>query len=133
MSKRRRLERNIGALAAVTALVTLVVGLAIAPPDRVQGQAMRLMYVHVPAAWTAYLTFAVVLVASIAYAIRHDLRWDRRAQAAAELGVGMTALTIALGSIWGRPIWGVWWTWDPRLVTRIGEAGLVPGIVWLVT
>ena len=72
MSKRRRLERNIGALAAVTALVTLVVGLAIAPPDRVQGQAMRLMYVHVPAAWTAYLTFAVVLVASIAYAIRRE-------------------------------------------------------------
>jgi heme exporter protein C len=117
MSKRQRLERKIGILAAVTSAVTLVVGLAIAPADRVQGQAQRLMYVHVPAAWTAYLTFAVVLVASIAYAVKRDLRWDRRAQAAAELGVGMTALTIALGSIWGRPIWGVWWTWDPRLVT----------------
>jgi heme exporter protein C len=113
----KRLERSIGALAAVAGAATLVMGLAVAPPDAVQGQAMRLMYVHVPAAWTAYLAFAVLLFASVAYLIRRDLKWDRRAQAAAELGVGMTALTIALGSIWGRPIWGVWWTWDPRLIT----------------
>jgi heme exporter protein C len=75
------------------------------------------MYVHVPAAWTAYLAFVVVLVASVAYLVRRNLVWDRRARAAAEVGVGMTGLAIALGSIWGRPVWGVWWTWDPRLVT----------------
>ncbi|MGH3665442.1 MAG: cytochrome c biogenesis protein CcsA [Egibacteraceae bacterium] len=112
-------ERVIGGLAAVAAAMLLLLGLVVAPPDAVQGQAQRLMYVHVPAAWVAYVAFAVVLVASVAYLVRRDLRWDRRAQAAAELGVGLTALAIALGSIWGRPVWGVWWTWDPRLVTTV--------------
>lgn len=116
---RALVERTIGALAALAAAAQLVLGLVVAPPDAVQGQAQRLMYVHVPAAWVAYLAFATVLVASVAYLVRRDLRWDRRAQAAAELGVGLTALAIALGSIWGRPVWGVWWTWDPRLVTTV--------------
>ncbi|MPY99266.1 MAG: cytochrome C biogenesis protein [Actinophytocola sp.] len=103
------------AVAAVATALTL--GLAVAPPDVVQGQAQRLMYVHVPAALTAYLAFATVLLGSVAYLLRRDLKWDMRAQAAAELGVGMTALAIALGSLWGRPVWGVWWAWDPRLVS----------------
>lgn len=115
--RRRAAERAVGALALAWVAVTLLLGLVIAPPDAVQGQAQRLMYVHVPAALTAYLSFATVLVASVAYLARRDLRWDRRAQAAAELGVGMTALTLALGSLWARPIWGVWWAWDPRLVS----------------
>lgn len=114
---RRRSERLVGALAAVAGAGLLALGLVIAPPDAVQGQPQRLMYVHVPAAWVAYLAFATVLVASVAYLARRDLAWDRRAQAAAELGVGLTALTIVLGSLWGRPVWGVWWTWEPRLVT----------------
>jgi heme exporter protein C len=117
MTMRRNVERSIGVLALVTAAATLVLGLAVAPPDAVQGQAQRLMYVHVPAAWAAYLAFAIVFGSSVAYLIRRDLRWDRRARAAAELGVGLTALTIALGSLWGRPVWGVWWTWEPRLIT----------------
>ena len=114
---RMAVERLTGWLALAAALALILMGLVVAPPDAVQGQAQRLMYVHVPAAWVAYVAFAVVLVASIAYLIRRDLRWDRRAQAAGELGVGLTALAIALGSIWGKPVWGVWWTWDPRLVT----------------
>lgn len=103
----------------------------LAPADAVQGQAQRLMYVHVPAAWVAYLAFGVVLVASVAYLVRRDLRWDRRAQAAAELGVGLTALAIALGSIWGRPIWGVWWTWEPRLVTTLVLLLVYVGYLWV--
>lgn len=95
----------------------LLAGLLVAPPDEAQADAARLMYLHVPAAWTAYLAFAVVLVGSAGYLGRHDLRFDRYAQAAAEIGVGLTALTIALGSIWGRAVWGVWWAWDPRLVS----------------
>jgi heme exporter protein C len=110
-------DRLLGAASAGTFALAAVLGLVVAPPDGVQGQAQRLMYVHVPAAWLAYLCFAVVLVCSVAYLVRRDLRWDRRAQAAAELGVGMTALAIALGSLWGRPVWGTWWVWDPRLVT----------------
>jgi heme exporter protein C len=112
-------ERVLAAGAALTSAVALVVALAIAPPDAVQGQAQRLMYVHVPAAWLAYACFALVLVSSVAYLLSRDLRWDRRAQAAGELGVGMTALAIVLGSLWGRPVWGTWWVWDPRLVTTV--------------
>lgn len=115
----RTTDRVLTVAAAGTSLVALVMALAVAPPDAVQGQAQRLMYVHVPAAWLAYACFATVLVASVAYLLTRDLRWDRRAQAAGELGVGMTALAIALGSIWGRPVWGTWWVWDPRLVTTV--------------
>ena len=109
-------------LAVAVALIlpaALVAALVVAPTDALQGEAQRLMYVHVPAAWLAYACFAVVLVASVAYLLRRDLRWDRRAQAAGELGVGMTALAIVLGSLWGRPVWGTWWVWDPRLVTTV--------------
>src|SRR3954469_15639724 len=94
-------DRLLGSVAAVAFTVAAVLGLLVAPPDGVQGQAQRLMYVHVPAAWLAHLCFAAVLVCSVAYLVRRDLRWDRRAQAAAELGVGMTALAIAMGSLWG--------------------------------
>src|SRR3954449_6885038 len=116
-SAQRPPDRLLGAASAGAFALAAVLGLVVAPPDGVQGQAQRLMYVHVPAAWLAYLCFAAVLVCSVAYLVRRDLRWDRRAQAAAELGVGMTALAIAMGSLWGRPVWGTWWVWDPRLVT----------------
>ena len=107
-------------LAAATLLAAggaLALALVVAPEDAMQGSAQRLMYVHVPSAWVAYLAFATVLVASVGYLLGRDLRWDRYARAAAELGVGLTALAIALGMLWGRPVWGVWWTWDARLVT----------------
>jgi heme exporter protein C len=101
----------------VGALAAAVLALAVAPPDALQGQSQRLMYVHVPSAWTAYCAFAVVLAASVAVLLRRGPRWDALARAGAELGVGMTALAIVEGSIWGHEVWGVWWTWDPRLVT----------------
>ena len=112
-------DRVLAGGAAAASLAALVAALVVAPPDVLQGQAQRLMYVHVPAAWLAYLCFALVLIASVAYLLRRDLRWDRRAQATGELGVGMTALAIVLGSLWGRPVWGTWWVWDPRLVTTV--------------
>lgn len=105
----------------VTALALLALGgylgLVWSPPDVHQGDAMRILYVHVPSAWTAYLAFFIVLVGSGMYLWKRDLKWDRLAVASAELGVLLTALTLALGSIWARPIWGVWWTWDPRVTT----------------
>ena len=75
------------------------------------------MYVHVPAAWLAYLAFFVVFVASVAYLRTGRVRWDRLAAASAEIGVLFTALAIVLGALWARPVWGTWWTWDPRLTT----------------
>ncbi len=113
------IEKTTGAAALVTSVLALALALVVAPADAYQGESQRLMYVHVPAAWTAYLSFAVVAGASALYLIRRDLRHDRVAQAAAELGVGLTALAIVLGSLWARPTWGTWWTWDPRLVTTV--------------
>ncbi|MBT8198421.1 MAG: cytochrome c biogenesis protein CcsA [Acidimicrobiia bacterium] len=92
----------------------LVAGL-LSPEDAVQGDLARLLNVHVPAAWVAYLAFGVTFVASIGYLLTRRLSWDRIAAASAELGVVFTGLTIFLGMIWGRPIWGVYWTWDARL------------------
>lgn len=117
------LSRRVGiamGLATAGSLVALVVfGLWVAPPDDVQGDAQRLMYLHVPAAWLAYLAYGVTSLSSALYLWRRTRSrvWDLLAGASAELGVLFTALTLALGSLWGRPIWGVWWAWDARVVT----------------
>jgi len=95
----------------------LVMGFAIAPREATQGNVQRIMYLHVPSVWVAYLAFAVVLVASIVYLVRRAEAADRLAHASAEVGVLFTGLTIATGSIWGKPTWGTWWTWDARLTT----------------
>lgn len=102
--------------AAVTTLAGLAAAFA-APPDALQGDLQRLMYVHVPAAWLAYLSFVLTLVGSVGWLWKRRASFDRLAVAAAETGVFFTGLAIVLGSIWGKPVWGVWWTWDPRLVT----------------
>lgn len=103
--------------AAIGALVLGLVFALVAPEDRLQGDVQRLMYVHVPAAWLAYLSFFVTLVGSIAWLRTRRERWDHVAASSAELGVLFTSLTLVLGSLWGKPVWGVWWTWDPRLVS----------------
>ncbi|CAN5220361.1 N/A [soil metagenome] len=113
----RRGERLLGWGALVALAASAVFSLVIVPPDAEQGNVQRLMYVHVPAAWLAYLAFGVVFVSSIAYLITKRTRWDRLAVASAEVGVLFTALTITLGALWGKPVWGTWWTWDPRLTT----------------
>lgn len=104
-----------------TALATLVagnaVGLFVVPADALQGEVQRLMYVHVPTAWVGMLAFFVVFVMSVLYLVQRDERWDLVAESSAEIGVLFTALTLLLGSLWGKPTWGVWWTWDPRLTT----------------
>ncbi len=103
-------------LAAIGTLATALVAGLVVPPDAVQGDLQRIMYVHVPSAWLAYLSFTVTLVASVAYLRVRSLRWDRLAGASAEVGVVFTGLALITGMIWGKPVWGVWWTWDARLV-----------------
>jgi heme exporter protein C len=120
MTGRRRWTIRIsGALAALGLAALGWLALVVAPPDAVQGDAQRLMYVHVPAAWLAYLSYAVTAGASALYLFpkTRSLRWDSLAGASAEVGVIFTSLTILEGSIWARPVWGIWWTWDARLVT----------------
>lgn len=103
-------------IAAIGTLATALVAGLVVPPDAVQGDLQRIMYVHVPSAWLAYLSFTVTFVASIAYLRTRRLRWDHLAGASAEVGVVFTGLALATGMIWGKPVWGVWWTWDARLV-----------------
>ena len=110
-------QRVLGFTALVTVAATGIMALVVAPPDAVQGNVQRLMYIHVPSAWLAYLSFFVVFVASIVYLKGGRLFWDGLAAASAEIGVIFTALTLVLGSLWGKPVWGTWWTWDPRLTT----------------
>ena len=107
----------LGWLAALTLAAGMVMGFGVAPRETTQGNVQRIMYLHVPSVWVAYLAFGVVLVASIAYLVRRAESADRLAHASAEVGVLFTGLTIATGSIWGKPTWGTWWTWDARLTS----------------
>ncbi|MEX1006867.1 MAG: cytochrome c biogenesis protein CcsA [Acidimicrobiia bacterium] len=109
----------LGWLSLVALVVLALFGLWGAPPDSVQSDAQRLMYLHVPSAWVAYLAFGVTAISSALWLWPRTraVVWDRVAASSAELGVIFTALTLVLGSLWGRPVWGVWWAWDARLVT----------------
>jgi heme exporter protein C len=99
----------------------LVVGLAAiafwVPTDDFQGIVQRIFYVHVPAAWAAYLAFTIVAVASIGYLWKRSRRWDLVARAAAEVGLLFTVVNLVTGMLWGRPVWGAFWAWDPRLTS----------------
>jgi heme exporter protein C len=107
--------KALGALALVFVLAGLYFGLVHAPPDAYQGDVQRIMYIHIPSILTAYLSFFIVFVGSCLYLWKREHRDDILARSAAEIGVLFTALTIIEGSIWGKPTWGVWWTWDARL------------------
>jgi heme exporter protein C len=109
--------RLLGWLAAVALAMGLIMGFGVAPREVTQGTVQRIMYLHVPSVWVAYLAFAVVAVASLVYLITRKAGADRLAAASAEAGVIFTGITIASGSIWGKPTWGTWWTWDARLTS----------------
>lgn len=106
-----------GWLAGLALGAMVLIGLFGVPADAAQGDVQRIMYVHVPSAWLAYLAFFVTLIAGLLYLRRDDLRYDRVAVASAEIGLLFTGLTIATGAIWGKATWGKWWDWDPRLTT----------------
>jgi heme exporter protein C len=109
--------RILGLIAPVALITAQAFGILSSPPDRDMGHLQKIMYVHVPAAWNAFIAFFIVFVASVRYLWTKDEHHDLLAAAAAEAGAVLTALTLMLGSIWGRPTWGVWWTWDARLTS----------------
>jgi heme exporter protein C len=112
-----RTTRILGVAALLTAAFTAWVGLIESPPDVVQGNLVRLIYVHPAAATACYLAFGLCALSSLAYLWprTRSRRWDLLAGASAEVGVVFCVLTLVTGSIWGRGSWGVWWTWDARL------------------
>jgi heme exporter protein C len=107
----------LGWLAAVAIAVGLAMGFGVAPREVTQGNVQRIMYVHVPAVWVAYLAFGVGFVASVVYLARRRPGADRLAHAACEVGTLFLGVNIVTGAIWGKPTWGTWWTWDARLTS----------------
>jgi len=121
---------------AVATVLVLAVGLyqslVVAPPDYQQGESVRIMFVHVPAAWMALLVYLVVAVASaVALVWRHPLA-EIAAQAAAPLGAAFTLVCLVTGSLWGRPMWGTWWAWDARMTSVLVLFFLYLGYIALV-
>lgn len=107
----------LGVVAFLALIGAQLLGVLTSPPDRDMGHLQKIMYVHVPSAWNSFIAFFVVAISSLLYLWKGQERHDLLAASAAEVGTVFTALTLALGSIWGRPTWGVWWTWDPRLTS----------------
>jgi heme exporter protein C len=119
-----RSDRKLMALTAVTGLGILAaafIALWVAPPaaglTADETYAQRIIYFHVPSAWLSMLAFAVTMLGSILYLRTAQRRWDAIAVASAEIGIAFTIAVMASGSVWAKPAWITWWTWDPRLTT----------------
>lgn len=104
-------------LAAVCLLAGTFDGLFVAPAEQYMGNVQRIMYVHVPTAWTAMLVLTWAFICALMFLFRGTWRWDNRLEAAIEVSVLFCLLLCIQGAIWAKPTWGVWWDWDPRLTT----------------
>lgn len=104
-------------LAPIAFIAAQLYGLLYTPPAEGFQDSVKIMYVHLPVAWNAFLAFGIVLVASVTYLVKRTEGSDLLAEAAAEVGTLFTGLTLLVGSIWGRWAWGIWWTWDARLTS----------------
>jgi len=98
-------------------LAAVYVALIFAPIEAVMGWVQKVFYFHVATAWVGMMGFMVAGVAGAIYLWKKDLKWDIVEVAAVEISMVFFGITIVLGSIWARPIWNTWWTWDPRLTT----------------
>lgn len=117
----QRVSRLLEPWLALVALMLLAVGgyyaLVVSPPDYQQTESVRIMYIHVPAAWMATAIYATMAAGSASFLIwRHPLG-DVLAQASAPVGAWFTLLTLVTGSLWGKPMWGTWWEWDARMTS----------------
>ena len=120
---RARALLRVGGWITVVALVAaagiVVLALKYTPVEASQGLAQKIFYIHPPAAWSAMLAFSLCGVASVAFLFLHDLRLDRFAASSAEVGLAFSAVMLTTGPIWGKPIWGTYWDWDPRLTLTL--------------
>lgn len=130
-----RFAARSGPLSVTLGVLLLLVGsywgLAVAPPEAHMGDVQRIMYVHVPTAWSAMLVLTMAFASALAFLVRGAWAWDSLMEAAAEGGVVLSVLLCIQGSIWARPTWGVWWDWDPRLTTTAVMVFLFGGILAL--
>jgi len=121
MTLSRRLLQILNFVALLAMLIAVYVALIQAPDalnvDPSIRPAQRIIYFHVPSAWSSMLAFFVAFAASILYLITKHIRWDIWARSASELGIAFTVAAIISGSLWAKPAWNTYWTWDPRLTT----------------
>jgi|SRR5947207_6324509 len=113
------MRRVFPAVTCVTMLAALYLVFMVVPTEQQMGIVQRIFYFHVSSAWMAFLGFFLVAGASAVYLWNGSRGADRLAEAAAEVGVLFCSLVLVTGPIWARPIWGVWWTWDPRLTMTV--------------
>lgn len=106
-------------LTYVSMLLALYTIFIYAPVEKTMGIIQKIFYIHVPSAFLAYLAFFITFIASIFYLYRKDPKWDTVAHCAVETGVIFCTIVLITGPIWAKPIWNVWWTWDPRLTTTL--------------
>ncbi len=106
-------------LTTLAMLASLYLVLVWVPTEKTMGVIQRVFYFHVPSAWVAFLAFAVAAVAALLFLARRQEHWDRVEVASLELGIVFSTVALITGSIWARPIWNTWWTWDPRLTTTL--------------
>ncbi len=117
--QRYRIIRLGTVLGAIAMLVALYGAFLYAPQERIMGDVQRIFYFHVPIAINAFIAFFVTFVASILYLVKKDIFYDLIASSAVEIGIMFTSLVLITGSLWARPVWNTWWTWDPRLTTTL--------------
>ena len=108
---------TVAALAAV--VVTYIRAIFFTPVEAVQGPAQKIFYIHAPAAWVAFMAFGLVAIASVLYLWLREDRLERIAESSAEVGVVFTTVVLTTGPLWGRPVWGTYWTWDARLTLTL--------------
>ena len=106
-------------LTYVLMLIALYAIFLYAPVEKTMGVVQKIFYIHVPSAFLAYLAFFITFIASIFYLYRKDSKWDTVAHCAVETGVIFCTIVLITGPIWAKPVWNVWWTWDPRLTTTL--------------
>lgn len=106
-------------LTYVLMLIALYAIFIYAPVEKTMGVVQKIFYIHVPAAFLAYLAFFITFIASILYLYFRDSKWDTVAYCAVETGVIFCSIVLITGPIWAKPVWNVWWTWDPRLTTTL--------------
>ncbi len=105
-------------------MIALYLVFVYVPTEKEMGIVQRIFYLMVPMGWLALLSFLVVFIGSILYLVKKQSKWDVLALSSAEVGIIFTTLALIVGAIWARPIWGVWWTWEPRLTATL--------VLWLI-
>ena len=124
MKRRHIFSHGLLGLSFILFVVALYLIFLYVPTEESMAIVQRIFYFHVPLAWVSFLAFFIVFLCSILYLWKRDSRWDVIASSSAEVGAVFTTLFLITGSIWAKSIWGVWWTWSPRLTTAL--------VLWLI-